>query len=103
MNGNSGKGKDVASRGLHEPRSRADKPFIPVNCGAFTEALLESELFGYVKGAFTGALANRKGLFEAAHQGTIFLDEIGEMPMPMQIKLLRVLQERKVRPIGAHR
>ena len=73
-----------------------------VNCGAFTDTLLESELFGYVKGSFTGATANRKGLFEAADQGTIFLDEIGEMSPAMQVKLLRVLQERKVRPVGAH-
>src|ERR671918_276875 len=77
------------------------KPFVSVNCGAFTETLLESELFGYVKGSFTGASANRKGLFEAANSGTIFLDEIGEMSPAMQVKLLRVLQERKVRPVGA--
>ncbi len=75
---------------------------MPINCGAFTETLLESELFGYVRGAFTGATANRKGLFEAADKGTIFLDEIGEMSPTMQVKLLRVLQERKVRPVGAH-
>jgi len=80
---------------------RAEKPFVSVNCGAFTETLLESELFGYVKGSFTGANANRKGLFEAANSGTIFLDEIGEMSPAMQVKLLRVLQERKVRPVGA--
>jgi len=80
---------------------RAERPFVSVNCGAFTETLLESELFGYVKGSFTGANANRKGLFEAANSGTIFLDEIGEMSPAMQVKLLRVLQERKVRPVGA--
>jgi two-component system response regulator PilR (NtrC family) len=80
---------------------RAEKPFVSVNCGAFTETLLESELFGYLKGSFTGANSNRKGLFEAANKGTIFLDEIGEMSPAMQVKLLRVLQERKVRPVGA--
>jgi two-component system, NtrC family, response regulator PilR len=79
-----------------------EKPFISINCGAFTETLLESELFGYVKGAFTGANSNRKGLFEAASGGTIFLDEIGEMSPAMQVKLLRALQEKRVRPVGAH-
>lgn len=102
IDGESGTGKEVAARAIHSMGSRASGPFIAVNCGAFTESLLESELFGYVKGAFTGAHANRKGLFEAAHRGTIFLDEIGETAPATQLRLLRVLQEHKVRPIGAH-
>src|SRR5580658_281803 len=101
ITGESGTGKDLVARAIHENSSRSDAPFITINCGAFPETLLESELFGYTKGAFTGANENRRGLFQAAHGGTLFMDEIGNMSVTMQVKLYRVLQEGKVRPIGS--
>jgi two-component system, NtrC family, response regulator PilR len=101
ITGESGTGKELVARAIHENSLRSQAPFITINCGAFPETLLESELFGYMKGAFTGANENRQGLFQAAHGGTLFMDEIGNMSLTMQVKLYRVLQEGKVRPIGS--
>ncbi|HEV2489910.1 MAG TPA: sigma-54 dependent transcriptional regulator [Candidatus Acidoferrales bacterium] len=101
ITGESGTGKELVARAIHENSARAKEPFITINCGAFPETLLESELFGYMKGAFTGANENREGLFQAADAGTLFLDEIGNMSLTMQVRLYRVLQEGKVRPVGS--
>src|SRR4030088_2845664 len=101
ITGESGTGKELVARAIHENSARAQAPFITINCGAFPETLLESELFGYMKGSFTGANENRKGLFEAANGGTLFMDEIGNMSLTMQVRLYRVLQEGKVRPVGS--
>jgi two-component system response regulator PilR (NtrC family) len=101
ITGESGTGKELVARAIHENSSRSKAPFVTINCGAFPETLLESELFGYMKGAFTGANENRRGLFQAADGGTLFMDEIGNMSLTMQVKLYRVLQEGKVRPLGS--
>lgn len=103
ISGESGTGKEVVARALHRHSPRAAHPFVPINCGAIAPELIESELFGHVKGAFTGSGGERKGLFFYAHGGTLFLDEVGELPPAMQTKLLRALEEKKIRPVGAER
>jgi two-component system, NtrC family, response regulator PilR len=101
ITGESGSGKELAARMIHSGGSRAELPFVPVNCGAIPENLMESEFFGYKKGAFTGAEGDRDGFFQAANGGTLFLDEVADLPLPMQVKLLRAIQEKKVRKVGA--
>ncbi len=101
ISGESGAGKELAARLIHDQGPRSDKPFIPVNCGAIPEHLMESEFFGHRKGSFTGAVTDKQGLFQAAHEGTLFLDEIADLPLHMQVKLLRAIQEKAVRPVGS--
>ncbi|MEA3412044.1 MAG: sigma-54 dependent transcriptional regulator [Pseudomonadota bacterium] len=102
LHGESGVGKELVARRVHAQGPRTDRPFVPVNCGAIPTELMESEFFGHVKGSFTGAVADREGLFQAANGGSLFLDEVADLPLHMQVKLLRAIQERAVKPVGAH-
>jgi transcriptional regulator with PAS, ATPase and Fis domain len=102
IEGETGSGKELVSRGIHETSRRKDRPFVVVNCGAISPELIESELFGHEKGAFTGATAQRRGAFEVAHGGTLFLDEIGELPLPLQPKLLRALEQKEIKRVGGN-
>ena len=101
ISGESGSGKELAARAIHQHSSRSKEPFIAVNCGAIPRELVESELFGHIKGSFTGADTDKQGLFQAAHGGTLFLDEIADLPLHTQVKLLRVIQEKSIRPVGS--
>jgi len=103
ITGESGTGKEMIAKAIHEQSERAEKPFVAINCGGIPETLMESELFGHVKGAFTGATHDKKGLFEEADRGTVFLDEIGELSLPIQVKLLRAVQEKTIRPVGGNK
>jgi len=103
VSGESGTGKELVARMIHEQGPRADHPFVPVNCGAIPDELMESELFGHKKGRFTGAVADKLGLFQAADGGTLFLDEVADLPFAMQVKMLRAIQEKRVRPVGVER
>jgi two-component system response regulator PilR (NtrC family) len=100
ISGESGSGKELVARLIHQQSSRSDKPFVAINCGAIPHELMESEFFGHKKGSFTGAVSDKKGLFQAAEGGTLFLDEVADLPMPLQVKLLRAIQEKKIRPVG---